>query len=64
MMAIDLARAIKELGHGDPRCGFVGPRTIRVFCPVCQCNGPRHDGDQPHLLLAVTPEGLDARHGS
>lgn len=62
MTAVDFARAIRELGHGDPRCGYIGPTAIRVFCPVCQPDGPRHEGDEPHLIIAATLDGRTVEH--
>ena len=62
MTAVDLDRALRELGHGDRRCGYVSPGVIRVFCPACQPDGPRHDGDEPHLIIAMTPAGRTVKH--
>ena len=54
-----LARALQRLGHDDPRCGYIGPAAIRVFCPACQPDGARYAGDEPHLIIAATPDGPD-----
>jgi len=62
MTAADLVRMVRELGHGDPRCRFVGPSAVRVFCPKCQPDGPRFDGDEPHLIVAIQAGGPNLRH--
>ncbi len=62
MTRADLARMLEALRHGDARCGFVGPAAIKVFCPNCQPNGPRHDGDEPHLIIAIGASGPAVRH--
>ena len=61
MTADDLERLrkiLRDLGHDDPRCGWVGPSAVRVYCPCCQAEG---NGD-PHLIVAITDGQLDARH--
>lgn len=62
MSAAAFAQAIRQFGHGDPRCGFVGPTAIRVFCPACQPDGPRYEGDESHLIIAATPNGPEVSH--
>jgi len=62
MTRADLAQMVEALGYGDPRCGFVGPDAVRVFCPACQPEGPRHDGDPPHCIIAIGAAGPEVQH--
>ena len=62
MTRADLARMLDALGHGDARCGFVGPDAVKVYCPNCQPAGPRYADDEPHCVIAIGPDGPDVRH--
>jgi hypothetical protein len=53
-----LSRILRDLGHGDPRCGWVGPSAVRVFCPSCQPDGE----GEPHLIVAIADGQLDVSH--
>jgi hypothetical protein len=62
MTRTDLVRMLDALSHGDSRCGFVGPDAIKVFCPACQPDGPRHADDEPHLVVAIDRGEIDLDH--
>lgn len=54
-----LRKLLRDLGHGDSRCGWIGPSAVRVFCPVCQPDG---SAGEPHLVVGITEGQLDTEH--